>query len=148
LKRFINGVLDPPLVYTDDLHEIERRLLTFVSPNALEHLVIALLQLERPHETWWHIGGSGDGGSDGLGYTNDWIPTGQVQCKWLFSGSHSSEVFGTPNDCMKRILVSLIYRHVVQDVQNAEFWGRDRIASLVKRHAKDLPIAKSLRVTS
>jgi hypothetical protein len=46
------------LVYTDDLHEIERRLLTFVSPNALEHLVIALLQLERPHETWWHIGGT------------------------------------------------------------------------------------------
>ncbi len=93
LKRFIDGISDQPLSETDDVKEIARRLVTFVSPNALEHLAVSLLQLEYPKEMWWHIGGSGDGGSDGLGYTASWVHTGQLQCKWLFHGHHCSEVF-------------------------------------------------------
>jgi hypothetical protein len=146
LKGFIDGVSDPPLEDTNDIEEIGRRLVTFVSPSALEHLAVALLQLEHPDQTWWHIGGSGDGGSDGLGYTNEWVLTGQVQCKWLFNGSRCSEVFGDRRDHTKRLLVSLIHGRVEQDVQDAEFWGRDEIASLVRKHARFLPMARSLRI--
>jgi hypothetical protein len=147
LKRFIDGISDPPMTDTNDLHEIQRRLLTFVSPAALEHLCVGLLQLERPDEMWWHIGGSGDGGADGLGYTHDWIPTGLVQCKWYFNGSHLSDVFNAPSKKMKRILVSLIHGRVEHDVQGAEFWGREHIAMLVKKHANELSVARSLRIS-
>jgi len=148
LSRFIHGIPDPPITDTDDLHEIERRLLTFVSPSALEHLCVALQQLEHPDEMWWHIGGSGDGGADGLGYTHDWIQTGLLQCKWHFAGGLLSEFFGAPSSNTKRLLASLIHGHVEQDVQSAEFWGREQIAVLVKKHAKNLPMARSLRIVS
>lgn len=147
LKRFIDRATDPPLTDTDDLHEIQRRLLTFVGPAVLEHLCVALLQLERPDEMWWHIGGSGDGGADGLGYTHDWIPKGLLQCKWFFTGSRLSDVFGAPRNNMKRILASLIHGEVEQNVQGADFWGREHIATLVRKHANDLPIARSLRIS-
>jgi hypothetical protein len=147
LNNFLDGVAEPALVTTDDLEEIGRRLMTFVSPSALEHLAVAILQLERPDEIWWHIGGSGDGGSDGLGYTSEWAQTGMLQCKWLFNGSSCSEVFGHQTDGKKRVLVSLIHGNVQQDVRNAEFWGRDELAFLVRKHAKFLPMARSLRVT-
>lgn len=147
LKNLLDGVAEPALVMTDDLEEIGRRLMTFVSPSALEHLAVAILQLERRDETWWHIGGSGDGGSDGLGYASDWAQTGMLQCKWLFNGSSCSEVFGHQTDDKKRVLVSLIHGNVQRDVQNAEFWGRDELAFLVRKHAQSLPMARSLRVT-
>jgi hypothetical protein len=148
LKRFIQGVPDPPLTATNDLLEIQRRLLTFISPSALEHLCVALLQLERPDEMWWHIGGSGDGGADGLGYTHDWMPTGLLQCKWFFEGDNLSDVFDRPLKSTTRILASLIHGRVESDVQNAQFWGLEQIAALMKKHAVYLPAAKSLRVTS
>jgi hypothetical protein len=146
LKRAIDGISDPPLEETDDLIEIERRLLTFVSPAALEHLAVALLQVERPDEMWWHIGGSGDGGSDGLGYDRHWLQSGQVQCKWLFKGSRLSEIFEESRGTTKRILVSLIHGPVDEDVPNAMFWGSREIAVLVKKHSQELSIARSLRI--
>jgi hypothetical protein len=146
LKRFIDGVSQPPLSETNDVEEIARRLVTFVSPSALEHLAVALLQLEHPRETWWHIGGSGDGGSDGLGYTDEWVQTGQVQCKWLFNGTHCSDVFESTHDQTRRVLVSLIHGSVERDIQNAEFWGREEIARLMKKHARSVPMARSIRV--
>ena len=145
LKRFIDGTPAPPLTDTDDVAEIQRRLLTFVSPATLEHLCVELLQLEHPDETWWHVGGAGDGGADGLGYTHDWIPSGRVQCKWYFKGSRVSEVF-RPCENMRQVFASLIHGPVEQDVQGAEFWALEHVAMLVKKHAKDLPITRSLRI--
>ena len=146
LKHFIDGVPGPPMPDTDSLHEIQRRLLTFISPSALEHLVVALLQLERPDELWWHIGGSGDGGADGLGYTRDWSTAGLVQCKWYFTGSKLSDVFDMRLKNSKRILASLLHGRVEEDIQGAEFWGLEHITMLVKKHANELPLARSLRV--
>jgi hypothetical protein len=148
LKRFLDGSAEPPLTPTNDLQEIGRRLVTFVSPSALEHLAVAILQCDRPHETWWHVGGSGDGGSDGLGYSNDWTSIGMLQCKWLFNGSTCSEVFGTTTDGKQRVLASLIHGNVKRDLENAEFWGLNEIAILVRKYAALLPIAKSLRIVA
>ena len=147
LKRFIDGIADPPMTVTDDLQEIHRRLLTFVSPAALEHLCTALLRLERPDEMWWHIGGSGDGGADGLGYSRNWAPSGRLQCKWFFAGNQLSEVFNEPDKNVRLILASLIHGQVESDVPGAEFWGSEQIAALVKKHANDLPVARSLRIS-
>jgi hypothetical protein len=51
---------------TLNLKEIESRLLNLVSPSMLEHMVCALLQLEHPKYNWFHTGGTGDCGTDGM----------------------------------------------------------------------------------
>jgi hypothetical protein len=121
-------------------------MLTFISPSALEHLCVALLQLEYPDELWWHIGGSGDGGADGLGYSDQWESTGLLQCKWYFKGSRVSDVFASKYIGRKRILASLIHGDVVEDVEDAVFWGRERLAILVQKYARSIPISRSLRI--
>lgn len=71
---------------TSDHKEIERRLVTDIGPSAFEHLIVALLQLERPEEVWRHVGGSGDGGVDGLGANRTGNVVGLLQCKWRHDG--------------------------------------------------------------
>jgi len=48
----------------------------------LSTFVCQLLQLENPSERWWHVGGSGDGGADGLALGPSETITAAVQCKW------------------------------------------------------------------
>jgi hypothetical protein len=58
----------------------------WVSPSAFEHLVVELLQLEAgPGIRWWHVGGSGDGGSDGLATDSTGV-IAALQCKWMHNG--------------------------------------------------------------
>jgi hypothetical protein len=66
--------------------EVERRLMDWISPSSFEHLVIELLQLEAaPGRRWWHIGGSGDGGADGLCSDGSGVVEA-LQCKWKWDG--------------------------------------------------------------
>ena len=49
--------------WTLDIEEIKRRLAEDLTPTSFEHLVVSLLQLEHPTETWQYTGGPGDGGN-------------------------------------------------------------------------------------
>ena len=97
--------------WTNQQDEIEWRLLTDVGPSTFEHLCVALLQLEHPDETWAHVGGSGDGGVDGIGADANGNVVGLLQCKWRYDGEPLS--FATPwsNDskAQRRIVASLIH---------------------------------------
>jgi hypothetical protein len=66
---------------TDDPDVVAERLLTFVTPAIFEHLVCELLQLDRAGEFWWHVGGTGDGGVDALGFNDTGATVGASQCK-------------------------------------------------------------------
>lgn len=56
---------------TQDHQNLEQALLTWLTPTTFEHLVVDLLQLEVPDGIHWHhIGGSGDGGVDGIAVSN------------------------------------------------------------------------------
>jgi len=66
---------------TDNPEIVAERLLNFVTPAIFEMLICELLLLDRPGEYWWHVGGSGDGGVDALGFSKDGSIVGAAQCK-------------------------------------------------------------------
>jgi hypothetical protein len=80
LLPMLDGDYSLNLALTTDPSKVEKRLLNWVSPLAFEHLVCDLLQLEYPEMQWWHIGGSGDGGVDGIEMKDGNVVAG-VQCK-------------------------------------------------------------------
>jgi hypothetical protein len=129
--------------------EVARRLSSWLSPASFEHLCVELLQLENPAETWIHVGGSGDGGADGLGYAPDGHCVGVLQCKWKWSkpkrdpradadlGRHRARL----------VLASLVHSSTVDATgfANAEFWSGLRVAELVIHHSNRLPLAMAIR---
>jgi hypothetical protein len=133
---------------TNDLVEVERRLVNDVGPGVFEHLCVSLLQLEHPDQVWAQVGGSGDGGLDGIGADASGNVIGLLQCKWRY--------WGEPTDFMsawnrsdreyRRVLASLIHPSELSAVSGLEFWGRGHVARLVVKHASRLPLARSLRV--
>ncbi len=147
LKGMLNGGAPVDLTKpTRDLQEIERRLLTFVGPAAFEHLCVALLQLEQRNLIWWHTGGSGDGGADGLAYDATWRPTAMLQCKWYLAQSQASKLKGFSNGSGKLILAALVHDPIDLDVDGVVFWGRHEIAKLTLKHRRYLPTAISLNI--
>ena len=55
---------------------------TLSNPCAFENLVVALLQLEHPDDSWHHTGGPGDGGIDGFGCNEAGEIVGLMQAKY------------------------------------------------------------------
>ena len=143
MGRLLDSKMRVQEEWTQTVQEAETRLIVQVSPSVFEHLCVALLQLENPTETWIHVGGSGDGGVDGIGLNLHGKLIGRLQCKWAYSGAYDPPV----NKAVPRqILASLIHRDDVQPPKGYEFWSRSHIAKLVVKHADRLPMALSLRV--
>lgn len=149
----LNTLIDQPgkvvRSWTTDPLEIERRLVTDVGTSSFEHLCVALLQLEHPDEAWTHIGGSGDGGVDGIGADSHGNVTGLLQCKWSYGGEpvEFAEPWGiSEKDIGKRILASLLHGANTSAPTNVTFWSRSYIAELVLKHANHLPAALSMRI--
>jgi hypothetical protein len=109
---------------------------------------VALLQLEHPDEIWEHVGGSGDGGVDGVGAKAD-DPSrvvGLLQCKFVHPSGRLSIAEGDALPGTRQILASLLHPEQLDIAQNIEFWSRQTIAALVIKHAHFLPLATTLRV--
>ena len=133
---------------TSDVEEIAKRLVTYIGPNSFEHLVVALLQLERPEEMWSHIAGSGDGGVDGIGANRDGRVVGLLQCKWRYDGSkldfENSTEETDPN--IKRYVASLLHPADLAEVRSTILLDRLSIARLVLKHVDKLPWAQSMQI--
>ncbi len=84
LDRLIENPSSVTRPWTRNIFEIEQRLLSDIGPSTFEHLCVALLQLEHPDEIWAHVGGSGDGGVDGVGADQFGNVTSLLQCKWRY----------------------------------------------------------------
>ncbi|MBN8742556.1 MAG: restriction endonuclease [Xanthomonadaceae bacterium] len=150
LDAFIKGEVRP-VAYpmTDDPSEVARRLTDRLSPTSFEHLCVDLLRLERPNEYWYHCGGSGDGGADGIGYASDGTAVAVLQCKLRNPGGTIHDP-RTRNDLgrerMELVMASL---DVLDDgPANAVVWGPNDVAMLLLKHAGKLPIARTLSVAS
>ena len=134
---------------TSDHSEIEKRLVTDIGPNSFEHLVVALLQLERPEEIWSHVGGSGDGGVDGIGTDTEGKVVGLLQCKWLYDGHELPFESDTENDLkIKRYVATLIHPIDLSQARGTILLNRSAIANLVLKHAVRLPWAKSMQISA
>ena len=140
-----------PRDWTLDKNEIENRLKDDMSPSSFEHLMVSLLQLENKDDIWWHTGGSGDGGLDGIGANARGEVTGILQCKLHLNSKTSSlddEILDQYRN-KKRFLASIFYNDTfVQKFENIEFLGLPQISELLIRHYKNLPQAISMRIGS
>ena len=133
---------------TKDRDEVEQRLLSDINPSAFEHLMVALLQLERPRENWRHVGGSGDGGVDGIAGNAKGKLVGLLQCKWKFDDDkldffkENKQTAG-----INKFLATLSHAKNLNVPKHIIFWDRSKIANLVLRHADSLPWAISMKIT-
>ena len=81
ISRLLNGVRQPR-DWTNEIGKITERLRYDLTPTAFEHLVVALLQLQHPHEIWMQVGGASDDGADGVGIDgSSGLTTAVLQCK-------------------------------------------------------------------
>lgn len=146
MDRLLDHPEQAERAWTSDIREVERRLAEAVGPNTFEHLCVALLQLEHPDQVWMHVGGSGDGGIDGIGADAGGFVVGLLQCKWAYWGESVFVERQAAQGATRQILTALLHGSDTQVPEGIEFWSRDRIAALVVRHASSLPLAVSLRV--
>ncbi len=148
MDRVLEGAAFEGRSWTLNEIEIGRRLLCDQSPSTFEHLVVALLQLEYPDEVWSHVGGSGDGGLDGIGASEDGAVVGLLQCKWSYWGGAvfpDGAVWQVGTSAVRRYLAALRYPdHAIPP--DCEFLDRPRIVDLIRKHRGRLPQALSMRI--
>lgn len=137
-----------PREWTTEIAAAEDRLLTDMAPEPFEHLIVALLQLENPDHVWFHIGGSGDGGVDGISADDSGQVSGLLQCKWQYGNEPIlfSDKWGSGETSPRMILASLIHPTTVRKDPKIEFIDRRRVAELTVKHAARLPQAMSMRI--
>lgn len=146
----LDQLLDNPewvaRAWTDDAKEVERRLVDGIGPNTFEHLCVSLLQLEHPDQVWAHVGGSGDGGVDGIGAGADGKVVGLLQCKWAYYGEDVAPADKALHGTVRQVLAALVHPGDMLPIEGVDLWQRDHVASLVIKHSARLPIALSLRI--
>jgi hypothetical protein len=124
-----------------------KTLVTDIGPSSFEHLVVALLQLERPDEIWSHAGGSGDGGVDGLGTNRDGHVVGLLQCKWLSDGAELLfEHRDAETDPNIRLFVATLVHPKLSEARGTILLDRSKIRRLLLKHADSLPWAKLMQI--
>ena len=148
LKEVLERDTFLPQSWTSDPKEVEKRLITDVTPNAFEHLVVSLLQLENPDEMWTHVGGSGDGGVDGIGANSSGDVVGLLQCKWSYKGEalHINPLSNTSTRNARRYLAAVFHDDDVQAPDGFQFIDKHKVAGLLIKHCSYLPQAAALRV--
>jgi hypothetical protein len=131
---------------TEDSDEIARRLVDLLSPASFEHLVVDVLRLERPDLMWLHVGGTGDGGADGIGFRANGTPAAILQCKLRWPGwlddPRAEAAVRRPE-----LIIASLDPVDARAPADAEIWGPERIATAVVRHAGRLPVARPLGIS-
>jgi hypothetical protein len=147
LSELMGNSRTASLQWTYESAQIEERLKHHLGPSAFEHLVVALLQLEQPSRRWFHVGGSGDGGADGLAADDNGNVVAVLQCKWSFDSlpkKFTDPLLG--REPIEQIVAGLIYPVAPDLHKDIRFLGAKEISALVAKHKDRLPIALSLRI--
>lgn len=130
--------------------EVVGRMHDLLSPSSFEHLCVDLMQLENPGEIWTHVGGSGDGGADGLGYGPDGRVAAVLQCKyqWPSEVADPRRLSADSRSSTRLVMASLVHDgRRPQNVPEGAVWlGSAEVADLLLKHRKRLPIALTLGI--
>ena len=148
IENFLQGNVAAQRPWTLDVAEIAYRLLQDIGPSTFEHLVVALMQLDHPDQVWAQIGGSGDGGIDGIGSTPGGQVTSLLQCKWQFWGGdpfQADVIWQEAGKPFERFLASLRHPPKVE-IEGVTFLGRAEVAKRVAQHHARLPWATAMRI--
>ena len=141
LMQLYDGMPVPARAWTLDTGEIKRRLTEDLTPTSFEHLVVSLLQLEHPTETWQHTGGPGDGGIDGIGSGSRGGTVGLVQSK--FFARRAPEFARAGLRCYGSVLLP---EHPIPPRDGTILLDLEWVARAVRRHWQRLPPALAMRV--
>lgn len=129
--------------WTVDPAAVRKRLMDTVTPDIFEHLVVALLQLEEPELAWLNVGGSGDGGVDGIGVDEAGAVAGLLQCKWSYWGEAT---FGSkPMNSAARTYLATLLGSGPAPGADVVLDG-DWVVAAVIKHRAALPLARTLRI--
>jgi len=136
---------------TQSYGNLEEALLTWLTPQNFEHLVVDLLRLEAADGIQWHhVGGSGDGGVDGIAVDPAGKLQSVLQCKLLNPNQLAKLANGirTQSGDEVQIIVAILHgnQKMPPDVPGLTFWNRGRVADLVTKHAARLPIARTFGI--
>lgn len=154
LEQLYEGNYEPDFSPTDSIEVIEGRLLDWTTPSSFEHLVCSLLQCEFPNDHWMHIGGSGDGGADGISIDRSGKIPAALQCEWKMSGdpwalgeSLAAQLRKNWGEAPRIYVASLFHPPRIQNPESrVTFLGRDSIARLLHRHRDRCPFAATIGV--
>jgi hypothetical protein len=117
--------------------------LAFIGPEAFEHLMVYLLQLEQPEFQWVHVGGAGDGGVDGLCF-KDGAPHAILQCKWQYNGKPVEAELKSRSK--KLYVAALVGNRTAPQPAHFAFIGIKEVAQLLLKHAHRVPVATSMNI--
>ena len=133
--------------------DAKKRILGLVTPNLLEALVVSILQVEHPDLSWIGVGGSGDGGIDGVAWDDNGRVEAVLQCKWRYSGAglfeNASPLEALGDRPVRRILAYIegpAAESVLAGGYVTEVLDFDRIVALLLKHHARLPFAVTLRI--
>ena len=115
-------------------------LINLFPPEPFEHLVIALLQCEHKKLRWLHVGGSGDGGVDGIGFDDNGKTKFLVQCKWQWDGQDVG--LKSKKDC--KVIVAYLQGDKCKNTDTHIYMNGHEIATLIEEHRRILPQAKTM----
>ncbi|MCK4429551.1 MAG: hypothetical protein KAU95_04190 [Candidatus Aenigmarchaeota archaeon] len=133
----------------DDTATIKEKLYNFLTPEIFEHFICNLLFLEfSPEQFWWHVGGSGDGGVDCMGFNEEGETTGIAQCKLqgnsvkelIRIGKEMREKIKNSGDKDIKIIVCDFYctKEINSTIamENIEIYNQEKILKLFEKHKK------------
>ena len=153
LEQIIDGTYKVTIFEeTSDLAELERRIVAWVAPASFEQLMCELLQLEHSEERWFHVGGAGDGGSDGIAVNDKAQVTAVLQCKWMSNddpydlGESLRQQLRDKWGAVPHVYVAMLFNEPVKKapVQGITFLDSKKITELLARHSSECPAAASL----
>lgn len=144
---------------TKNIDVISKRMIDWITPTILEHICCELLQLEHPKEHWFHVGGTGDCGVDGLGYDQHMKLTGILQCKWKYYRikTLTDELRESTKNLSSMGQITKIYLGLLIDVDENLLKGvnlgrdliimdRKEIARLMVKHKDRCPYSKMIGI--
>lgn len=146
LERLVGGESRPVASWTLDLDDIKRRLVDTLFPSAFECLVVSLLQLERPHESWHQAGGPGDGGVDGIGSDEEGNVAGLMQAKLYARHAPNFQKVRPRNPDTRLYSAVLTPERPKPPGGGVHLLDLNWIAKAVRRHWRCLPQARAMRV--
>jgi hypothetical protein len=121
-------------------HSVKDKLLNYLSPETFEHFICNLLLLEYKNENqvWIHIGGSGDGGIDCMGFDKKSGETvGVAQCKLKKQSVKELKVLW--NDLKKKshgkvFICNFYCTEHIEEEEDLEILNQERILKLFEKH--------------
>ena len=146
MAHILDGGSTIPVSWTLELDKIKCRLVDTLTASAFEHLVVSLLQLERPNEIWYQAGGPGDGGIDGFGSNEEGEVVGLMQAKLYAQSAPELRELGHTDRQIERYVAVLVLERPVQPTDGTKLLNLEWIANAVHRHWRTLPQARAMRV--